>query len=443
MNSITLIEGKPWKSIVIFALPIFLGSLLQQFYNTVDTMMVGIFVDQSSLSAVGTCAVLTNLCIAFSVGFSSGASIVSARFFGGKKYKEITKNAYASFVIFIGLGVLISLLSFVFADVLLKKFILVPNSIIDLSRQYFQICAAGFLFQFIYNGVAALLRSIGDSKASLYFLLLSTIINIILDYLFVAIIPFGVAGVAWSTVIAQVMVCIVSFIYMYRKYEMFQFFGKNIRIRKNDLLEIIRTGLPIAAQSMVGTIFNVLIQRLVNSFGEAMIASYTVVSRVECYIGLPTDAFNQTIATYTAQNVGANKIDRISKGLHQTLFMGCMITLIFSILSFAFVDEIALFFGIQGKAVVYCHYHLRILAFPLLLFSLYFPCTGMYQGMGKGMVSTALSTGFLSICLLIAYTLSTIPSISMKALWICKPITWCIIVPINFIYYFKGNWKKV
>lgn len=438
---VVLTEGRPWKCILRFALPLFLGSLLQQLYYTVDAMMVGRLVGEQALSGVGTCGVLTNLLVAFSVGFSAGASIVSAQYFGAKQYSDITKNAYAAMISLTLLGLVIGGIGFGFARPLLKVTVSVPDSLMGYAESYFRICAVGFIFQFIYNGIAALLRSIGDSKASLYFLLLSTVLNIFLDYISIQWFQMGVDGAAWSTVIAQLVSCAVSFAYMYRRYEVLQFLGKKIKISGSDVSIIIRMGFPMALQSMVGTVFNLFVQRLVNSFGEAMIASYTVVSRVEGYMQLPTQTLYQAIPTYTAQNLGAWKSGRIRVGLRHTVMMALLSTLLISVVTFFFTPAITSAFGISGLSQEYCISNIRWLSFPILLFALYFPCTGLYQGMGKGMVSTALSTTFLTVCLLLAYTLKMIPAIDFRSIFICKPIAWVIVSAINYVYYLAADGK--
>lgn len=304
---VVLTEGTPWKCILKFAMPLFLGSLLQQFYYTADTMIVGLLIGQEALSGVGTCAVLTNLLIAFSTGFSAGAGIVSAACFGAKKENEITRNAYASTVSLFFMGILISICSMIWCTPLLRYAVSVPESLMPYSGLYFRICAIGFLFQFLYNGTAALLRSIGDSAASLYFLMMSAVLNIFLDYAMIQWTDMGVAGAAWATVISQILACIISFVYMYHKYPVFRFMNRGIKISTDDVLAIVKLGFPMALQSMAGTVFNLMIQRLVNTFGEAMIASYTVVSRMEGYMHLPTSTLYQALPTYTAQNIGAGK----------------------------------------------------------------------------------------------------------------------------------------
>lgn len=439
---VVLTEGTPWKCILEFAIPLFLGSLLQQLYYTIDTMMVGKFVGEQALSGVGTCTVLTNLLVSFSVGFSAGAGIISAKHFGADNKKEITKNAYATMLSLLAIGILIGGLSIAFCNPMLRYIVAVPESLLDYSGEYFRICALGFLFQFLYNGIAALLRSLGDSKASLYFLLLSSVINILLDYVFMKWMFMGVFGAALATVIAQGFSCVISFIYMYRHYEVLRFLGKRIRIAWSDISLISSLGFPMALQSMVGTVFNLMIQRLVNSFGEAMIASYTVVSRVEGYMHLPTTALYQSIPTYTAQNIGANHKERIRIGLRHTVIMAMISTLFISIVTFFGTPMIVNSFSISGLSAQYCVANIRWLSFPILLFAIYFPCTGLYQGMGKGMIATASSVAFLTVCLILAYTLQYIPAIGYQSIFISKPISWVIIATLNYIYYFSGKWKK-
>ena len=346
---VVLTEGAPWKCILRFAVPMLLGSLRQQLYYTVDAMMIGRIVGQQALLDVGTCGVLTNLLFAFSTGFSAGAAIISARYYSGR----ITQNAWATIISLLCLGAAICGVGLLFGRPLLRYGVSVPESLIGYSAQYFRICAVGFIFQFVYNGAAALLRSIGDSRAPLYFLFISMLLNILLDYTFMQKLDLGVAGAAWAAVLSQLMACGVSLAYMFRRYDLLRFYGKGITTGREDVALIVKTGFPMALQSMIGTVFNLMVQRLVNSFGEAMIASYTVVSRVEGYMHLPTSTLYQAIPTYTAQNLGAEKPQRIRAGLRHTVIMAVIFTLAVSIAVFVLAPEIASSFGISGLSAQY------------------------------------------------------------------------------------------
>ena len=438
----SMLEGAPWRSILVFAIPIFFGSILQQLYHTVDTMMVGRLISQSALSSVGTCGVLTNLCLAFSTGFSVGTGVISGQLYGAGRQEDLRKNAYASirFLMMLGLG--ICLLGFVLRRPLLQYIVSVPAELLEGSVTYFGIIVFGFLFQFIYNAAAALLRSVGDSKASLYFLTISSVTNIILDYVFLAWFDWGIAGAAWATVASQAAACLASYVYMQKKYDFFRFAGHSIKVTAEDYRLLLKTGFPIALQSMIGNVFNLMVQRLVNSFGAAMTASYTVVGRFEGYMHLPTNTINQALATYTAQNIGADRPERVQKGLAHALVMTVSVTGTLALLAYIFAPQIAAFFGIDGTSAAYCMTHIRTMTFGFLLFSAYFPCMGLYQGAGKGMVTTKISTAFLAVCLTIAYGLQYIPAIGYRSIFICKPLAWLIIAPCNYIYFFKGKWKE-
>ena len=189
--------------------------------------MVGVFVGESALSAVGTCRVLINLCVSFATGFSVGAGVISSQLFGAKKEKELTQNAFSSLVCMLFMGVALMIFGLIAGSFLLKHLVAVPDSLLADAVTYFRICSVGFLLQFGYNAIAALLRSVGDSKASLYFLLISSIVNTVLDYILVAIIPRGVMGTAIATFFSQFLSCIISYIYIQKKYHYFCFAGKN------------------------------------------------------------------------------------------------------------------------------------------------------------------------------------------------------------------------
>ena len=212
-----LTRGTPWKLILQFALPIMAGNLLQQLYNTADTIIVGNFESQTALEAVGACASLTILFTALAIGFSIGAGVLISQFFGAGRLDELRRYASSAIVLMLLMGLLMSAVGLASAQLLLGSFLGTPASLLALSTLYFRIYAAGLVFQFGYNIVAALLRALGDSKATLYFLLVSSVMNVILDLLFVAGLHMGVAGAAIATVLSQIASCVIGLAYMYRK----------------------------------------------------------------------------------------------------------------------------------------------------------------------------------------------------------------------------------
>lgn len=206
-------RGTPWKLIVQFALPIMAGNLLQQLYNTADTIIVGNFNSQQALSAVGSCASLTALFTALAIGFSIGAGVLISQYFGANRLEDLRRYASSSIILMLALGLLMSVLGFCSAELFLEKFLGTPQSLLPQAALYFKIYAVGLVFQFGYNIAAAILRALGDSRATLYFLLVSSVLNVVLDLLFVAGFHMGVAGAAIATVLSQLASCVVGFSY--------------------------------------------------------------------------------------------------------------------------------------------------------------------------------------------------------------------------------------
>ena len=213
----SLTTGKPWQGIITFTFPIFIGLLLQQLYNTVDTIIVGNFCGETALAAVGACGVLTMAFLAMANGFSAGVSILIARLWGANEKQKMRRQASSSLILMLGMGAVATLLGITISPFALKYILATPASLLDMSVLYFRIYAVGLIFQFGYNIVAAILRGIGDSKSTLYFLLIAGIVNIVLDIIFVYYLDMGVVGAALATDIAQISSCLTGVVYMMKK----------------------------------------------------------------------------------------------------------------------------------------------------------------------------------------------------------------------------------
>ena len=312
-----LTRGTPWKLIVQFALPIMAGNLLQQLYNTADTIIVGNFNGQQALSAVGACASLTVLFTALAIGFSIGAGVLISQYFGASREQELRQYAATAIVLMLAMGLLMSLIGVCSARFLLARALGTPEALLPLTLLYFRIYAAGLVFQFGYNIAAALLRALGDSKATLYFLLVSSVLNVVLDLVFVAGLGMGVAGAAIATVISQIASCVIGFAYMHRRYALLRFSLRELRMDLKTAGRILQVGAPMAIQQSIVSCGFLFLQRLVNYYGESMIASYTVASRMENILMIPIIGIQNTMATFAGQNMGAQRPDRVSKGLGQ------------------------------------------------------------------------------------------------------------------------------
>ena len=268
-----LTRGTPWKLILQFALPIMAGNLLQQLYNTADTIIVGNFNGQQALSAVGACASLTVLFTALAIGFSIGAGVLISQYFGASRERELRQYAATAIVLMLAMGLFMSIIGVVSAKFLLERALGTPEALLPLTLLYFRIYAAGLVFQFGYNIAAALLRALGDSKATLYFLLVSSVLNVVLDLAFVAGLGMGVAGAAIATVLSQIASCVIGFAYMHRKYALLRFSLRELRLDAKTAGRILQVGAPMAIQQSIVSCGFLFLQRLVNLYGESMIAS--------------------------------------------------------------------------------------------------------------------------------------------------------------------------
>ena len=353
-----LTRGTPWKLILQFALPIMAGNLLQQLYNTADTIIVGNFNGQQALSAVGACAAMTVLFTALAIGFSVGAGVLISQYFGAAREQELRQYAATSIVLMLAMGLLMSLIGVVSARFLLERALGTPEALLPLTLLYFRIYAAGLVFQFGYNIAAALLRALGDSKATLYFLLVSSILNVALDLAFVAGLGMGVAGAAIATVISQIASCVIGFAYMHRKYTLLRFSLRELRLDVKTAGRILHVGAPMAIQQSIVSCGFLFLQRLVNLYGESMIASYTVASRMENILLIPILGVQNTMATFAGQNMGAQRPDRVAKGLGQGVLVSLSMTLVLCLCQILGISLIIRAFQLDEAAAAICRLHL-------------------------------------------------------------------------------------
>ena len=437
-----LLEGSPWKGILRFAIPVFLGLLLQQLYNTADTIIVGNFESEDAMSAVGATAVLTMAFLAFANGFSAGAGVIVAQLFGAKKDEELRKNACTSILLMVGMGILCTGLALAINRLMLQYVLQTPADILDMAVVYFRVYALGLIFQFGYNIVAAVLRGVGDSRATMYFLLIAAIINIALDILFVRVLHLGVLGAALATDISQAGCCIAAVIYMVKRYPIFRWKIKELTFEWKLAKNTLKVGFPMALQQFIVAIGLVFLQRAVNGYGKFMTASFTVAMRIEAYIQLPASSLQVTQATYTGQNLGANNMARVSKGAKQTFLMSEIITIALAVAVFFLAKQITALFNLTDEATAYCLTHIRTIAILLPILAAYFPILGLFQGANNGFKATIVATAALAIRILVTYTLCYVPFMGYRIIWWNTAFGWVGGCIITWTFYFVGGWKK-
>lgn len=437
-------QGPVWKCILLFALPIMLGQLLQQLYSTVDGIVVGNYISSGALAAVGSCGSVTFIFIAFCGGMANGSGVVISQFFGAGRKEEMRSTAANILLLLTGLAVVITAIGTVFADFIAARVLSIREP--EICRQavsYLRIYSVGLIFTFIYNAVAAILRGVGDSKAVLYFLLVSTVMNTVLDIVFVSALGMGVAGAAWATVISQVACTAVSLAYMFKNYPDFRF--TSIRELKYDgekMRLCLKLGIPTTLQQLIVSCGHLVLQRLVNSFGEVTMAAVTVGSRFEHYCAIPSMGIMQGISNFSGQNTGAGRMDRVKQGLKVSIFMNVGSIIVICALLFAFARPLGTLFGVRDEALKQTVEYMHCLSVVYPIFAIYLPLNGMYQGCGDPLAAAVVSLVALVGRVGAAYFLVLVLGKGYAACWQTYGIGWALALVVAVIYYFKGNWRK-
>ncbi|SHI11222.1 putative efflux protein, MATE family [Sporobacter termitidis DSM 10068] len=430
--------GREWKLILLFTLPIMAGSFLQQLYNTVDGIVVGNWVGEDAFAGVGTCSPLVFLFLAFAMGLGVGAGVTVSQYFGARKMKELSAAVDTSLILMSIFGICFAVVGYITTPFLLRVVLDTPENILPYSILYFRIYCIGLVFQFIYNGIAFVLRGMGDSKATLYFLLISTVLNALLAVLFVIAFHWGVAGTAVATVIAQVVCAGVSYIYLKKR---FKFEGSGRHFDSKMCRHILRFGIPSAIQQTIVSLGGTAMQRLVNGFGEAAIAAYAASLRINMLMSVPIFGFQAGLASFTGQNIGAGRIDRVKRGFHATLVMGLILSVILCALTYFFAPGVVKAFALTGDALALGVEQTQFFAIVFCAFSYYAIIGGVLQGAGDVVLQSVATLSALIIRVVLGYVGVHFGFMGYEAAWITNPMGWVASIAITTIRYASGKWK--
>ena len=440
-----MVQGKEWKHILLFTLPLMAGYALQQLYNTVDGVVVGNCIGDTALAAVGTCAPLTLLFIALSIGMSNGSSVVVAQYYGAKKYGELRRAVSTSMLMLFALGLVLSAVGVLAARPMLTHVLNVGPAYLDYAVDYFTVYAIGLVFQFVYNACAAMMRALGDSRATLYFLLVSSVVNVGLDLLFVISFQMGTAGAAWATIISQAMAALVAVIYMYRKHRLLAIPLREMRFYRDSAGLCMKMAIPTTLSQCVVSCGSLALQRLVNSFDllyPGIMAGGTAGMRVDSFICIPIFSFNVAISAFTGQNVGAGRLDRVERGRRAATLMSLGICLAISAAGLIFRGPLVGLFGVSGQALYFGKLYLTIFCPGLLLFSLYMSSSGVMQGAGDVKYNTFVTLSSFILRCVLAYTLSYLTPLGYYAIWLATPFSWIYSLAMSWARFYGGKWKE-
>ena len=437
-----LTQGNIVKSIIWFSIPLLVGNLFQQLYNAVDSYVVGNYVGKAALAAVGASTPVINMLIGFFMGIATGAGVVIAQYYGANDTKRMRKSIHSSMALTLVMAMLLTIIGLVCTNPLLHA-IGVPSDVFDQASQYLAIYFGGITFTLIYNMGAGILRAIGDSKRPLYFLVIASVINIILDFLFVKVFQWGVAGAGVATLIAQgISAVMVVFILMYTK-ESYQLVIKEISFDKEMLTRIIKIGLPTGIQQSIVSLSNVIVQSYVNVYGSSVIAGYSVTLKIDGFVNLPLQAFNMAVTTFVGQNIGAKKYDRVKKGAYITYILATITIGIFVVVMYFFGKDFIAIFN-QEKEVIEAG---RLMQLIFLPFYLFLPINqiinGVLRGAGKSTIPMYIMVFSFVILRQIYLFIITRFTSSVAYVFFGWPVTWIVSSIIFLVYYYKVDWLNV
>lgn len=439
-NGIT--EGVIWQQILTFFFPILLGSLFQQLYNTADAMIVGKFVGKEALAAVtGSPATLINLIIGFFVGLASGATVIISQFFGAKNEQEVNRTVHTALALSITGGLILTIVGYLLTPTMLH-WMSTPADTIQGSTTYLRIYFLGTVPSMVYNIGSGILRAVGDSKRPLYFLIVACLTNIILDLLFVMGCEMGVAGAAIATILSQLVSAVLVVIVLMRSQQAYQLFPKRIRFHGDLMKKVIHIGLPAGLQSVMYGLSVVIIQVNLNTFGTDVVAGNGAWGRMDGIMWMVIDAFAISVTTFVGQNFGAQKFDRMKKGVLQCLAMASAAVILLSAVFLLFGEPLFHLFASE-EAVI--REGMRVLRMIAPCFILYI-CAGIFSGAVRGAgdsINPTIMTVFGVGVLRLVWLFAVVPmNNTLEMTLFSYPMTWTVTSIMFVIYYFKGGWLK-
>lgn len=422
-----LTDGKPLKLILTFALPLFVGQLFQLLYGLVDTRIVGDTLGEAALAAVGATSTLNDLLIGLLNGITNGFAIMIATYFGAKDEKHMKKAIGGTVVLGVASALIISLLSLLFLNPILR-FLNISEDLLPDALGYISVILAGLLAATCYNICAAILRAIGDSFTPLIFLIISTILNIFLDYAFILYFHAGVAGAAWATVISQALSAISCYLYMYKKYPQLRLCRGDILPQRDVYSKLLSTGISMGFMVSFVQMGTLALQTSINTFGVNTIVAHSAARKVTTIFFLPISVLGTTLSTFCGQNLGAGKYSRIKRGMRGTLFLTWGWCIIVLIITYTFVPLLiqAITASTQAEIIGTATLYLRVnsifyfvpVAINLLRNSM--------QGFGDSKTPVFSSSLELIGKVAIAYLLA--PRIGYWGIIVSEPIVWFIMV---------------
>jgi putative MATE family efflux protein len=434
-----LTTGSVAKQILKFSIPMLLGSIFQQLYNIIDSIIVGKYLGKEALASVGASFPIIFTIIALIIGIGSGASVVISQYYGAKDLDKVKKAVDTLNIFLVITGLIVSV-----AGVMVSRWIFVllqlPEELMESAIQYLNIYLMGMLVFFGFNSISSILRGVGDSKNPLYYLVIATFLNIGLDLLFILVFKWGIAGAAWATVISQAVAFVIAVIHINKKHSIIRIAIWGITFDWEIFKQSVRIGLPTGLQHTFVALGMMALMGIVNTFGTNVIAAFTAASRIDSLAALPAMTLSVALSVFVGQNIGANQFHRIKRGLQVTFGFASAVSLIMTVAALLWAEPMMKLFTNDAEVIAIGREYLIIVSLFYLLFSTMFIFNGLHRGAGATLIPMFIT---LFSLWLVRIPLAVFLSRFMgeQGIWWSIPIAWFFGALGSFTYYKLGKWK--
>ena len=441
-RDVDMTSGNVYGLLIRFAVPLLLGNLFQQLYNTVDTWVVGNYVGKEAFSAVGTVSPIINMLIGTFLGLSIGAGVVISQYYGAKQEQKVSETVHTALVMTAILGVLFTFIGVLMTPPMLRL-MKTPAEVFPEARRYLTIYFSGIFGLLLYNMGAGILRAVGDSQRPFYFLVLSTTLNIGLDLLFVIVFHMGVAGVAYATILAQGLSAVLVLLLLMRAKNCVRVSLSSLKLHADPLKKIIRVGIPAALQRAVTSFSNVFVQSYINFFGADVMAGWTAYTKVDAFLFLPMQSVSSGATTFVGQNLGVNDVARAKKGIRVAMIIAMACNLVIMVPVLIFAPALVRFFNGTPAVVTYGTLFLRMMSPFYVLCCVNQILAGSLRGAGDSKTPMFIMLGsFVLFRQIYLFVVTRFISNAIVPVAMSYPAGWLVCSVATLIYYKFAHWEK-
>lgn len=438
-NAMLMTEGSIYKKIITFALPIFWGNLFQQLYNVVDSLIVGNFLGKEALAAISSTGSLIFLLVGLVGGIFSGAGVVISQYFGAGNIKEVQRAIHTTIWFGLIAGIVLTLLGTILSPQILRL-MGTPESVFPNAVTYVRIYLGGILTIVMYNTASGIFQAVGDSKRPLYFLIVSSIVNVVLDLVFVVGLNMGIGGAAIATVIAQAVSAILAFRYLMCTKDIYKVSIKKIALHTDMLKKILQVGIPAGVQNSVIALANIVVQSNINSFDAIAVAGCGAYSKIEGFVFIPITSFAMSMTVFIGQNLGAGQYERAKKGTYFGIAVSTLIAEVVGIIFFITAPSLIALFNSDTQVVAYGTLQARTIALFFFLLAFSHCIAGILRGAGKSIIPMIVMLTCWCIIRVIYVSVATHFIHDIQVIFWAYPLTWSLSSIIFLIYYLKSDW---